>query len=168
MILLGIDPGKTTGWCAYDVEARTVIEGGEFPEHLVAWQGTMTKADAIVIERPRVFPGSPPAMGDCCITAGILWHKLMTLHRRVPLWITRDEVRKRLTKATYGTIHVVNDATTWAALKQVHGGEDSAKKARVKKGKIVAPAGAIGSITSHARAALAAAVASCTPVATTA
>lgn len=154
--ILGIDPGAKTGWCTYDSERRCVNDSGWFETTLVSWQGEITECDVIVIEKPRVFPGSPPNMGDACINSGILWHKLLTLFGRAPLWLTMNEIRSRLSRATHGEINARNNATVTAALRIVHG-DDSDKRPKIKKGKVIEEGGPIYVRNNHERDALAAA-----------
>lgn len=156
MRILGIDPGKTTGWCIYDSEAERVVSSGQFPDSGVAWQGDITRCDEIVIERPRVVHGSAPPVGDTCIDAGILWHKLLTLHRKAPHWLTMTEIRKRLTAATHGAVNARNDATVRAALVVVHG-YDSDRRPKIRKKQVVEAGGTIYVRNAHERDALAAA-----------
>ena len=153
-IVLGIDPGSVTGWARYCTETKSVLSAGQFPEWLCNWQGEFAQCDRIVIERPRVYHGSPPAVGETCVIAGILWHKLLVLSLQTPQWMLRHDVKKTLTEATMGEIGVRNDATAWAALKLLHGGEDSAVKPTKKR-----QGGPIGGVSSHERAALAVAYA---------
>ena len=154
MIVLAIDPGQVTGWVRYCTEGRRVLSAGQFPEWLCAWQGEFAECDRIVIEQPRVYHGSPPAIGDTCITAGILWHKLLVLSKQAPEWLSRHEVKKALADATFGEVKPRKDAEVWAALKLIHG--PGCDKRATKKSP---EAGAIGNVKSHERAALAVAVA---------
>ena len=153
-ILLGIDPGATTGWCAYDTAARAVIACGTFPEHhvnipLAIWS-------LCILERPKGYGPTRPQMVDCGYVAGRLAEKLSLSDDYGEL--TRHEVCRILTDATHGEVRVRNDATAWAALVLLHG-PDCDRRPKTKKGQIVATGGPLGSITSHARAALAVAVA---------
>lgn len=66
--ILGIDPGKTLGWCVYDVQGRRVVEAGEVkdvdPLDRESWQ-TVRKTladnvaylDAVAIEGVGNFGG---------------------------------------------------------------------------------------------------------------
>ena len=161
-MILGIDPGATTGWCLYDPTARRAIECGEFEGHDY---GSALHApepgDTIVIERPKGYGAmARPQLIDCGYVCGRLVERLArlalcpcTVHE-----LNRLEVCKALTAAVHAQINVRNDATAWAALLLLHG-EDAGRKAKVKKGVEVEPAGALGIVTGHARAALAVAVA---------
>ena len=156
MIVLGIDPGKTTGWATYCTDDRRVLASGTFPGASVSWQNEITQCDEIVIEKPRVFPGSPPPIGDACIDAGVLWHMLLTLSRRAPHWLYMSTVRSRLSAATHGEVCAKTDATVTAALRVIHG-DGSDKRPKIKKGQIVEQGGPIWVRNSHERDALAAA-----------
>lgn len=152
MRILGIDPGKTTGWCLYQANLGSgsfegfVFESGSFEGYgdqpLSKWG-----ADVIVLERPVVYHGSPPAVGDACYCAGYL---ACLAHQAEADYaeLTRLEVKKALSEATHREIVCRDDATVWAALKLLHGGEGAGKKG-----------GPLYGVKSHARAALAVAVA---------
>lgn len=157
MMILAIDPGRTTGWALYDTDRRAVVDSGQFPEHL---HDIRTAAvDHVVIERPKGQGPTRPEMVECGITFGrlIQWAESKWPPGHVH-GILRYEVKSILSAATHGEVNVRNDATAWAALKLLHG-DGCDRKARTRKGEIVAPAGPLGTITSHERAAVAAAVA---------
>lgn len=147
LTILGVDPGSTTGWCAYDATARRVIAADQFYQHEapLAVIEAARAATHVVIERPVVYHGSPPAMGDACIVAGRLFQQFAASN---PQWLTRAEVKKRLRVATECEFPVQKDRDVWFALKLLHGGEGCDKKG-----------GPLHGVRSHARAALAAAVA---------
>lgn len=158
MIVLGLDPGATTGWCVYDSEQRRAIAGGEFPEHLADFGDYNGRVDVVVIERPKGQGPTLPQMVECGITFGRLMQwacgKWPNVHE-----LLRYEIKSLLGKATLGEVTVRTDATAWAALKLLHGDGCDAK-ARTRKGAEVSPPGAIGVLKgSHQRAALAVAVA---------
>lgn len=167
MNILGIDPGATTGWCVYSTETRRAIECGAFCGH--DYGGTSLDLalhepgiGAIAIERPKGYGPTRPQLVDCGYVAGRLVERLARCRSIYPsgvLELTRLEVCKALTAAVHGQINVRNDATAWAALLLLHGGDDAGRKARTKKGVEIEPAGALGIVTGHARAALAVAVA---------
>lgn len=143
MILLGIDPGKATGWTLYDSTARRVITAGQFPEHLRTPDFTKaeTIANIIVIERPVAHGPTRPQVVECAWIAGRLRQAVGAEE------LTRLQIKQALTTATHGEVVVRNDATAWAALKLLHGeGCD-------KRG------GALHGVKAHERAALAVAVA---------
>ncbi len=152
MRVLGVDPGMTTGWVIWDDEARRVIDSGEFPEHHIPEDMTRDW-DVVVVERPIGQGATRPTMVDCGITSGIIWERLRTLQLSFhdpesPIWITRHEVKKRLTRATLKEPTVVNDTTCRQAMRTLFG-EDA-----FKKGKPL-----YGVTGSHRLAALAVAVA---------
>lgn len=157
MILLGIDPGATTGWCAYDTDKRVAIASGcferdETPRHdPLPWP-----ASTIVIERPVAHGPTRPEVVECARIEALIFERFRRL--RTTHEMTRLQVRQTLQAAVAGTIRVWNDATVWAALKALHGDGCDAKPRR-KKGVVVTPGGAIGEVKGHARAALAVAVA---------
>ncbi len=149
MRVLGVDPGMTTGWVIWDDEARRVIDSGEFPEHHAEPEMLRYLHDGktkIVVERPVGQGATRPTMVDCGITSGILWQRLGVFSE--PDWITRHEVKKRLTRATLKEPTVVNDTTCRQAMRTLFG-EDA-----FKKGKPL-----YGVTGSHRLAALAVAVA---------
>lgn len=150
MRILGIDPGDTVGWCLYDALEARVVASGMFAHALYPTPMDLpqVQADALVIEEPVGFRGCPPAMVDCGFAAGRLYEVFARLVDRTPALLTRMAVRKALTAMTLGTIVARNDATVWACLLAIHGGESAAKKG-----------GPIYGVRSHARAALAVAVA---------
>lgn len=155
MILLGIDPGATTGWCAYDTDRRVAIAAGEFREH--SMDGVhLPDWDVCIQERPKGYGATRPDVVDAAYVAGRIAEKVSLSDEYAEL--TRHEVCKLLSDATHGEVRVKNNATAWAALVLLHGDGSDAKPRR-KKGKIVSPGGAIGEVHGHARAALAVAVA---------
>lgn len=161
MRILGIDPGATTGWCIYDTEARRVIACGTFREDAILELpgSAFGNCDAAVIERPVAHGPTRPQVVDCAWIAGQLWRDLRNLCGRTKAHtMTRLEVRQALTAMSHGTVRVVNDSTAWAALVLMHG-EGSDRKPRRKAGKVIEPGGPLGEVKSHARAALAVAVA---------
>lgn len=158
-LILGVDPGETTGWCVYDRDAKESCASGVFDSFMVptnwmngdAW-GDRDDVDyelpLAVLERPVAHGPTRPQVVECAYTAGRLFTILesdcaLDIHE-----LTRLEVRRRLQTATNGVIQVKNDATVWAALKLLHGGEGAAKKG-----------GPLYRVTGHCRAALAVAVA---------
>ena len=149
MKVFALDPGATTGWVIYDTEARRAIESGcfpgsEWPKQLMAlcWG-----ADVRVIERPMGYGATRPQVVDCAWVAGILTGSMrqggLEVHE-----MKRHEIKVILSDATLRDIVVKNDATAWAAILMLHGGEQAAKKG-----------GPLHGVKSHGRAALAAAVA---------
>ena len=160
MIVLGIDPGATTGWATYDTEQRRAIAGGEFPEHLTDFPDDIGRVDVVVLERPVGQGPTRPEMVACGITFGRLIAWAAGKWRRT-YDLPRYEVKSILTRATLGEVTVRNDATAWASLRLIHG-DGSDKKAKRKKGVEVEPPGAIGALVGgHQKAALAVAVAWC-------
>lgn len=155
MKVLGLDPGATSGWCLYDTEARRVLACGAFESFypytdpkLVASAFTLGEhvLEAVVIERLVPHGATYPQVVEAAYCCGRLRER-MTEHCDRVIELKRHDVRSRLQEATHGAVRVKNDATVWAALKLLHGdGCD-------KKG------GALHGVRSHARAALAVAVA---------
>ena len=142
--ILGIDPGQTSGWCIYDTDARRAVASGQFENADLPYIEQLF--DIVVIERPTGYFGSPPAMVECGIVFGMLHERLDQAHEVESL--KRHDVKRILSDATHREILVKNDATAWAALKLLHGGEASAKKG-----------GPLHGVKAHERAALAVAVA---------
>lgn len=151
MRVLGIDPGATSGWCIYDTDGR-VLGAGCFVDDIVPHdEPTVTlwqTADRCVIERPRGYGPTRPQVVDCAWVAGRLSLLVQDATGRMVNPMERKDVRKQLQLATLGTVRVTNDASAWAALLLIHGGDDAGKKG-----------GALHGVKSHARAALAVSVA---------
>jgi hypothetical protein len=151
MIVLGIDPGKTTGWATYCTDDRRVLAAGTFPD----WQVDIPSmhVNAVVIERPK---GQGPTFPDV-VEAGIAFGWLLRWAEQKwsrLAWLYRYDVKRILRDATLGEVNPTNDATVWAALKLLHGeGCDRKPSKKCPEG------GAIGRDKSHERAALAVAVA---------
>lgn len=162
MIILGIDPGATTGWCLYDSGDRHVIEWGHFPGHAVAISSMAELAGVVVVERLRPHGASFPQVVEAAYTAGRIVERFACSREYgcegVVHEVLRDVVRKTLQEATHGAVKVKDDKSVWAALVLLHG-EGSDRKPKKRKGVVVEEGGAIGGVTSHARAALAVAVA---------
>lgn len=144
MNILGIDPGVKSGWAIYDSVSRGVVDGGEFDEF--ALPEFSHRVDVAVLERPVGMGPTRPQMVHCGYVAGRLAERMRRFVRSEEL--TRLQVCQGLTAAMYGQILVRNDATVWAALKHLHGGEQAGKKG-----------GPLFGVKSHGRAALAVAVA---------
>ncbi len=157
--VLGVDPGATTGWVLYDRVDRMVIESGEFRDVLLSPEiaKVIPEAGQVVLERPRGQGSTRPQVVECGITFGRLFEMMRALNWETH-WLYRLTVCQRLTFALHGTIVVRNDSTAWAALVALHG-PNSDSRGKVKKGQFVEPAGAIGRLGPHAKAALATAVA---------
>lgn len=153
MIVLGIDPGATTGWCAYDVAKRCVVMSGWVQGHdadSIAAEQIAWDADTIVVERPVAHGPTRPQVVDCAYVCGRLVGEMGRWCKGGIVELTRLQVKQALTAATHGEVRVVNDATAWAALLLLHGGDAAAKKG-----------GPLHGVKSHGRAALAVAVAWC-------
>jgi hypothetical protein len=148
-MILGIDPGATTGWCQYDPKCRRVAGSGMFPESGYASDTRFLRAlqdsQTLVIERPVAHGPTRPQVVDCAWIAGVLFGRL---YEYDPKTITRLEIKQALTAATLGEVTVRNDATAWAAVLLLHGGPSAGRKG-----------GALHGVRSHARAALAACIA---------
>jgi hypothetical protein len=149
-IVLGIDPGATTGWCAYDATARRTLASGQFPGHEVSAAATLAigDADCVVIERPKGYGPTRPPVVDCAWVAGRLFERVQRNNIDTTHELTRIDVKNALRDATHGEVSVKTDAGVWAALLLLHGGDDAAKKG-----------GPLHGVKSHERAALAVAVA---------
>ncbi len=159
MKILGVDPGATSGWCVYDSEERRVVVSGQFATHdivsagneLVSMAGLcrmpIAHVDLAVVERPKGYGPTRPQVVDCAYVAGRLVQKLIAARVHTGE-LERREVCRRLTDAMFGEVRVRNDATAWAALLALHGGDAAAKKG-----------GPLYGVRSHGRAALAVAFA---------
>jgi hypothetical protein len=150
MNVLGVDPGATTGWCAYDCKSLRVLASGKFRENnssaeFLAW--VRNGLCDIVIERPVAHGPTRPQVVDCAWVAGLLYGALGAIEDVSLHQMTRLEIKQVLTDATLAEIRVKNDATAWAAVRLLHGEGCDAK------------GGAIHGVRSHERAALACAVA---------
>ncbi len=148
MKVLGIDPGAQTGWCVYDTEARRVVmtarcDGFELPK-----QAFPSGAYVAVVERPRGYGPTRPQVVDCAYVAGRLVERVRNAYLLNVHELERREVCRRLSDAMNGVVTVRNDATAWAALVALHGGDGAAKRG-----------GPLHGVRSHERAALAVAVA---------
>lgn len=152
MIVLGIDPGATTGWCEYDTELRRPINSGTFEgESDDIPAAVCVRAAFIVIEKPQGYGPTRPEMVDCGIVSGQL-HERMRNRWGAVHWMTRREIKNVLTAATQRDVVVTDDASAWAAVKLLHT-ENADVPMPDKKG------GALYGVKSHERAALAVAVA---------
>lgn len=123
MILVGIDPGKTTGWCAYDTDLQRVVDAGEQPDHVldVAQLAAIHEPEAWVVESfTTVRAGIYPETVTAAYTAGRLVERL-ELSGHIVHELSRLDVKRRLTDAALGEIRVKNDATAWQALMLLHG-----------------------------------------------
>lgn len=156
-MILGIDPGETTGWALYDRKMRRAVGSGEFERYTLSnevidryLEGVF---EAVVIERPVAHGPTRPQVVECAYVTGRLFQTFLKWHSAASQ-LTRLQVRQRLQLATHGVVQVKNDATVWAALKILHGGDDSAKRG-----------GALHGVKAHGRAALAVAVAWTLPAA---
>ncbi len=155
MKILGIDPGATTGWCSYDSETRTVLDCGHFAGHEVEGLPSGALAAVVAIERPKGYGPTRPQLVDCGYVCGRLVEWAGGCMEMEVNELTRLEVCKTLSAAVHGEVNVRTDATAWAALLLLHGGVDAGRKPSKKHG----PGGVLGTVTGHARAALAVAVA---------
>lgn len=164
MRILGIDPGATSGWCIYRCgdAVVSVDAAGEFAEDRMLQAIEASRwpfLDAAVIERPVGQGPTRPQVVDCAWVAGQLWRDMLhMLGSEKCHFLTRLQIRQVLTSACHGVVRVTNDATAWAALVAMHG-DGSDRKPKRKKGVVIDQGGVLGSVTGHARAALAAAVA---------
>ena len=158
MIVLGIDPGGSTGWAVYDSELRRVTHCGEFPDHHHDIPASVGTIDVIVIERPKGRGPTFPQIVEEGITFGRLIAWAESKWERA-YGMLRYEVKSALTTATLGEVTVKTKASVWEALVMIHG-EGSGAKARTRKGVEVSPPGALGLVAgAHQRDAVAVAVA---------
>lgn len=150
IIVLGIDPGVTSGYCAYDTGARRVLVSGQFDgAEFMPPLGT----DVIVIERPKGYGPTRPQLVDCGFIAGQLYERVSHCCGDADVELmTRLDVCKILTAAVHGVVRVRNDATAWAALKELHR-QGLHPDETAKKG------GPLHGVKAHGRAALAVAFA---------
>lgn len=142
MLVLGIDPGASTGWCVYDTQSGRAVWSSTTRE--AAIPDDLHDHERAAIERPRGYGPTRPQVVDCAWIAGVL--SATVAHRTgvqvVP--IERKDVRRQLTEATLGVVSVRTDATAWAALCLTHGGDQAGKRG-----------GKLHGVKSHERAALA-------------
>lgn len=168
-IILAIDPGKTVGWAQYSLEQSRPIASDNYEVGCLSGDGLdsrlphpelLAPPDYIVIERPVGQGPTRPEMVDCGIVAGELWANVREMWPQVPRrWLQRAHVRRHLQEAVYGTISVRNDSSVWAAVVSLHGeGSDRRGRKGTKQDLPVEP-GPLAGVTSHARAAVALAVA---------
>ena len=178
MIILGVDPGATTGWCAYDIgpnlkwypetiEQHRVVGAGRFPGHdfdqpFMDAIDSLPREHAVVVERPKGYGPTRPQVVDCAYVCGRLVSDLEQWWSATPSLdvheLTRLDVKRRLREYHCGEVATTRDSDVWAALVLMHG-EGSDRKERTKKKVVIEQAGVLGGITSHERAALAVAVA---------
>lgn len=147
MLVLGIDPGATTGWCLYDTEAKRVVDSGTFKETDAPSGLVIRSRDFCVIERPIAHGPTRPQVVDCAWHAG----QLAIIMQAIPM--TRREIKLILTEATQRDVVVKDDASAWAALVLLHGEGSGERPTKKRLG------GCIGRVTTHERAALALVVA---------
>lgn len=157
MIVLGIDPGETTGWCVYDTEARRVVASGNVQQAQLRWR-ELPYFDVVVIERPEGQGATRPQVVDCAWWAGQMYGMAVALFYSPIEALPRRAVVKALSTAV-GT-SLKGDAQVWWALCELHGGTEAARKgkAATKRAPEVT-AGPLAGCQSHARAALAVAYA---------
>lgn len=162
MRVFGLDPGATTGWCVYDSIDRRAVDAGEFRGHDMPMTAisALRTCELVAVEAfTQVAAGIYPATVQAAYTCGRLVERLEgVLLAPAVVELSRLAVKKALTAAVHGEVHVKNDATAWAALKLMHGANSDAKP-RTRKGVVVAPGGPLGIVKGHGRAALAVAVA---------
>lgn len=148
MNILGLDPGATTGWCAYDSTAKRVMAAGEFETHQVPWAVidlARREGCVVVIEGfAKVHAGIYPQTVAAAWTGGRIVERV-ELRTKVPVAeITRHDVKLTLHAAIHGEFPLKKDRDVWAALLLLHGGPESAKKG-----------GSLYGVKAHGRAALA-------------
>lgn len=171
MRILGIDPGDTTGWATYNTETRSVEAAGQWEEcirqdaaNCVPWNLDINRLDIAVVERPRAYGVARPIMVEISIVCGAILGQLRARYATESLLRKsargrRDSVCDILSDAS-GCVTVTDDATAWAAVCELHGGADAARKAKRKNKSEVAPAGPLGiAAGSHQKAAVCVAVA---------
>lgn len=158
--ILAIDPGNTVGWIIFQPATLKVLAIGMFPMGVEdAFHPPLEWLDSsvtdIVIEKPVGQGFTRPTMVETGIISGRIYQSVRKASAVLPTWMPRHEVKKILTTATYGEVHVRNDATAWAAIKLMFG-QDCDRKGKKKGGQ---KPGIFAGVTSHVRAALALAVA---------
>lgn len=144
--IMGIDPGLMTGWALYSALERRVLAAGQFPEAeaSIEFREHSRTASVFVLERPKGYGATHPAVVDAAFVAG----QLVALTNAATL--TRRDVKNILTEATQRDVIVTDKPSAWSALKLLHGGEGFDKKGGVFYGLRGLP---------HARDAVAVAVA---------
>lgn len=158
MIILGIDPGKAIGLCLYDIESKEVLAAEVCDAKAVdaALHRLLPQAGLVVVERPRIYGMGGREIADACEQCGWLIRRCGGMPVAATLGGLGDAIvywggrvftfeRRAVLKALSGAIgqSVTKDAGVWQALVALHG-EGSGKKG-----------GALFSVKSHARAALA-------------
>ena len=144
MIVLGIDPGATTGWVVYDTNTRGVTARGEFAGYGTVMLCAHQQLDVVALERLVPHGASYPQVVEAAYVAGRIVGQFQVHVRE----LTRADVRRILQDATHGAVKVRDDKSVWSALLLIHGGESAGEKG-----------GALYGVKSHERAALAVAVA---------
>lgn len=159
-MILGIDPGKVTGWTLYNEAERRVVACGHFPRHQFsteAWDHVLWSADGKIpvvfesLEQPR--GGIYPAVVLAAIDEGRMREQVLASTGIEPHVISRHDVKRTLSLAVHNEPLVRDDKTTWQALVALHGPGSDQKRTKDKQ------EGCIGLVTGHERAALAVAVA---------
>lgn len=147
MLILGIDPGATTGWCVYDTKRRAVVARGLYEgQDTVILMPMPLVANVAVVERLVPHGASYPQVVESAHVAGTIGGELrpaIKVHE-----LTRAEVRRTLQEATHGAVKVKDDKSVRAAVVLLHGGESATETG-----------GCLHGVTSHVWAALAVAVA---------
>ena len=154
-VILGIDPGKQSGWAIFEVTDLTAVAAGEFEGDDLFPDAMPQEArnyHHVVVEVPV---GQGPTYPDV-VRTGVVAGKL--IERFDAEEIERLAVRRRLTHAIHNVFRVTNDTTAWRAVKLIlHGSEDADRRGSKKDKR---PPGPLAHIKGKdARAALAAAVA---------
>jgi hypothetical protein len=155
MIVLGIDPGKTIGLCLYDTVAARVLAAECCAEPGLddAIHRLLPLADAVSVERPRMYGVGGNDIADACEQAGWIVRRCGGLLPRESLrggantFGTVYALERRAVTAALSTAtgqQVKGDAGVWAALVALHGGDECKRKG-----------GALHGVASHARQALA-------------
>ena len=146
MIILGIDPGQTIGWCTYDPAAQRVLDAGQYNAGNAYELEELTEVlhtfpGMVAIERPRIYakggndiadtieqcgwmlgvlgkpPGTSPTVAYPC---GVLAFgaDVYLLERRVVLAALSQCIGQA----------VVGDSNVWRALCSFHGVDPRAKR----------------------------------------
>lgn len=160
MLILGIDPGTTSGWCVYDDVEKRPVASGEFVGTAPTFVGFRGTLDHVVLERPVGQGATRPNMINEAINYGLMlaWCRAKWEPDRLHE-LPRYRIKSTLTALTMGEISCRNSRDVRQALVMLHG-ENSDKRARRKKGVEVTEPGALGRLVGeHEWAALAAAVA---------
>jgi|GEM_PF-6315075 len=155
-IILGIDPGKTSGWAIYDATRNLAVSSGEFTGDALPSEAVPITVSVCVVEVPVGQGPTYPDVVRAGVVAGQLHERLRSVMETH--FLERLAIRQRLTTAVHGIFRVTNDPTAWRAVKLILcGREDCDLRGSKKLGREPGPLAHVKG--KDARAALAAAVA---------